>query len=347
MKRSKTVRTMRGVGLAGLFGAAMLVGNAGRASESREELPGKLRTNGAETLLAVEKLARDLAAVTVEILDEGKRKALGTVVRRDGLVVTKASELGWQTAVRLPDGRQVTPIAVAVDEDNDIAALRLDVSFDKSALFADSGAVVRGKFLVCPAGSPKEVKIGIVSADSRFIKRQGGALGISLGREGLSLGGVEVEAVYERTAAARGGIQRGDVIRSVNGREVFLVGQLQRVIASYYPGESVELVLQRGDRTLRLNVTLGFRSDSFGRFRRNWSLNGNTSTRLSGFEEVIQHDIPVNASAMGGLVVDLSGRGVGINIARVDRVSTFALPMALLRQILEEFGEEFALPAAE
>ena len=347
MGRNKTARMMRGIGLMGLFSAAMLIGNAVRASELREELPGKLRTNGAETLLAVAKLADDLEAVTVEILDDGKPKALGTVVRRDGLVVTKASELGWQTAVRLSDGRQATPIAVAVDEENDIAALRLDVSFGKAALLADSGEIVRGKFLVCPAGSPKEVKIGIVSADSRFVKRQGGALGVSLRREGLSLGGVEVEAVYERTAAARDGVQRGDVIRSVNGQSVFLVEQLQKAIASHYPGESVELVLQRGDRTLHLHVTLGFRSDSFSRFSRNWSLNGNTSTRLSGFEQVIQHDIPVNARAMGGLVVDLSGRGVGINIARVDRVSTFALPMALLRRILEEFGEEFSLPAAE
>lgn len=347
MKQSKMARMVRGIGLAGLFGAAVMVGNAGRASELRKELPEKFRTNGAETLLAVANLARDLAAVTVEVLDDGKPKALGTVVRRDGLVVTKASELGWQTAVRLPDGRQAMPIAVAVDEDNDIAALRLDVSFGKAALFADSEEIVRGKFLVCPAGSPKEVKIGIVSADSRFVKRQGGALGVSLGREGLSLGGVEVETVYERTAAARDGVQRGDVIRSVNGQVVFLVEQLQKAIASYYPGESVELVLQRGDRTLHLHVTLGFRSDSFGRFSWNWSLNGKTSTRLSGFEQVIQHDIPVNASAMGGLVVDLNGRGVGVNIARVDRVSTFALPTALLRRILEGFGEEFSLPAAE
>lgn len=175
-------------------------------------------------------------------------------------------------------------VAVAVDEDNDIAALRLDVSFGKAALFADSGEIVRGKFLVCPAGSPKEVKIGIVSADSRFVQRQGGALGVSLRREGLSIGGVEVEAVYERTAAARDGVQSGDVIRSVNGRRVFLVEQLQKAIASHYPGESVELVVQRGDRTLHLKVTLGFRSACFGRFSRNWSLNGNTSTRLSGFD---------------------------------------------------------------
>lgn len=347
MRRNKTARARLGIGLAGLLSAALLVGNVGRASELHEELPAKLRTNGAETLLSVAKLAEDLAAVTVEILDDGKPKALGTVVRRDGLVVTKASELGWQTAVRLPDGRQVTPIAIAVDEDNDVAALRLDVSFGKAALFADSGEIVRGKFLVCPAGSPKEVKIGIVSADSRFVQRQGGVLGVSLRREGLSLGGVEVEAVYERTAAARDGVQRGDVIRSVNGQSVFLVEQLQRAIASHYPGESVEMVVQRGDLTLNLKVTLGFRSASFGRFSRNWSLNGKTSTRLSGFEQVIQHDIPVNASAMGGLVVDLKGRGVGINIARVDRVSTFALPTALLRRILEGFGEEFSLPAAE
>ena len=41
---------------------------------------------------------------------------------------------------------------------------------------------------------------------------------------------------------------------------------------------------------------------------------------------IIQHDVSLPPTAMGGAVLDLDGNALGINVARVDRVTTYAIP---------------------
>ena len=59
------------------------------------------------------------------------------------------------------------------------------------------------------------------------------------------------------------------------------------------------------------------------------------SRRATGFGEVIAHDGIVPAQYMGGPVVDSGGHVVGVNIARADRMKTYALPARRVRASLE------------
>jgi S1-C subfamily serine protease len=59
-------------------------------------------------------------------------------------------------------------------------------------------------------------------------------------------------------------------------------------------------------------------------------VNGPRSTRLSGFERVIQHDTVLNPDECGGPVLDTQGRFVGLNIARAGRVVSLALPASIV-----------------
>ena len=315
------------------FLSLLLASVIGTAAE-REKLPSRLRTNGTETLQAVADLAERVRSVTVTLLDEDKVVALGTVLRSDGWVATKASELGWKTVVRLSDGTELVPKTVVVDQDNDLALLKVERAFDGLLEMRPEGPSPRGKFLLAPADEEGHLKLGIVSANRRSIERVGGALGVVLGPQGLSVGGVEVQDVYKDTAAAKAGILQGDVIRSVNEKSVLLREQVIAEVGAHHPGDRVRLALKRGDATLQLEVVLGFRSTYFRHLDRNQRLSGETSTRLTGFQDIVQHDIPVDVNAMGGPVVDLEGRLVGVNIARADRVSTFALAVSLAKQIL-------------
>jgi hypothetical protein len=55
---------------------------------------------------------------------------------------------------------------------------------------------------------------------------------------------------------------------------------------------------------------------------------GPVSRRATGFGEVIQHDGVVPANSVGTPIVDSQGRVIGLNIARADRMKTYALPSA-------------------
>jgi len=59
------------------------------------------------------------------------------------------------------------------------------------------------------------------------------------------------------------------------------------------------------------------------------------SRRRKDFPMAFQHDSMLSSRTIGGPIVDLSGRIVGINIARDGRVSSLALPADLVREIVE------------
>ncbi len=312
----------------------------GMSAAQREKLPSELRTNGKSTLAAVEELSDFLKAATVTILDGEEVVALGTKLSTDGWIATKASELGWQTTVRLENGDELIPSQVVVNEANDIAFINLDRPLENVPMGHSPRTLSRGKILVALATPRRRIKMGIVSASRREVERVGGALGVGLGRDGGSIGGVRVLEVFEDTAAEGAGIKQGDVINSVNGMDVLRRDELIKAIAAHNPGESIEIALRRGEKTIALDVVLGFRSTYFRHLDRNQRLSGKTSTRLTGFEEILQHDIPVDVAAMGGALADLAGNVIGINIARSDRVSTFALPIELVHRVFRELSLE-------
>ena len=69
-------------------------------------------------------------------------------------------------------------------------------------------------------------------------------------------------------------------------------------------------------------------------------MSGPVSKRKDNFEMIIQHDLPIGKESMGGPLFNLDGKCIGINIARVDRVSTYALPAYLPSKVIAPFLEK-------
>jgi serine protease Do len=61
----------------------------------------------------------------------------------------------------------------------------------------------------------------------------------------------------ENSAAKRAGLRQGDVIVGVNGAEVAHTGELQRIIATRAPGETVTVDVFRSGRRMQFRVQLG------------------------------------------------------------------------------------------
>ncbi len=98
-------------------------------------------------------------------------------------------------------------------------------------------------------------------------------------------------------------------------------------------GSRVEITIRRGKELLDLDVRLSARGELFVEQNRNDQMSGDFSKRRSGFPRVIQHDVLGNSSTMGGPVLDLDGKLIGMNIARANRAETFAIPVEKLREI--------------
>ena len=101
-----------------------------------------------------------------------------------------------------------------------------------------------------------------------------------------------------------------------------------------FPGESVRLTIKRRNESSEmdtLEMNAGIRDFGVLRETENDSkVNGPRNVRLSGFDRVIQHDTVLDPEDCGGPVLDLSGRAVGLNIARAGRVVTYSLPASLV-----------------
>jgi S1-C subfamily serine protease len=96
-----------------------------------------------ETAHAVRRAVGDLQ-IAVEVLGDGKRKSLGTIVGRDGWILTKASELYGNLSCRLADGRVVPATVTAVSREHDLALLNASAHDLPEACWSDQKRIAVG-----------------------------------------------------------------------------------------------------------------------------------------------------------------------------------------------------------
>lgn len=72
--------------------------------------------------------------------------------------------------------------------------------------------------------------------------------------------GVYVDSLLENSAAENGGIRDGDVIVSIDGKEVKAIPELQEIIARHRPGDKVRLTVHRSGKIKEFDVILNNRA---------------------------------------------------------------------------------------
>lgn len=313
--------------------AGLFVSNAIHA----EDLSASQRLNGANTRKAFAKTKQAAFASTVRLIRNGKLITHGTIVSKEGLLLTKASAcVGAREAV-LANG-QTYPVRIRRrDESTDLALLQImakDKTFEP-VQWTNENLPVEGSWMVSADQRLKGLTVGVNSGTPRTIKREGGVIGIILGRDGNATGGVAIAEVVPRAAGATAGLKKGDVVTKVNGQSVKRRDQVITLVGSHDPGDVVAIEVLRDREHFSYRVTLGHRSVTFEMFNRNLQMSGPVSKRKDNFPMIIQHDLPLPPEAMGGPVLDINGKAVGINMARVDRVTTYALTANIIQDSLK------------
>lgn len=272
---------------------------------------------------------------TVRVMLDGLQVALGAIVHKDGYVLTKASELRGPVEVQLTSGRRFPADLVGVQTTYDIALLKVEASGLPVAKWSAAQSPAVGSWLASAGIGEYPTAIGIVSAEARTLPKPQTVLGVGLEQFGEQ---ARVNRVLAGSSAAKAGIRRGDVIASINGDAMISPRAVSSTIREMLPGDEVTMMIKRDNRSLSLTAVLGEVSRLGNPDQADLmdSLGGPLSKRRHGFPYVLQHDTVLRPKDCGGPVVDLDGKIIGLNIARVSRVASYAIPAHQIKPLLAD-----------
>ncbi len=301
-------------------------------------LEADYRGTGSE-LLKVFEPQREVLQVSSALIQDGRNEAgYGVVISSEGHILVKASEYA-----RLKDPEVIVdrkkyerPGLLGTDSRWDVSLIKIEAGGLVPVVYAPTSKVPMGSWVVANGVSSRikrRLLMGVVSARSRELAPLGGlALGVVFDVKDDRL---VVRETAEKGGGRKAGIEPGDVLLALGDRKLKKIDDLGELLKGYHSGSRVPLSLRRGDKELRLEVELMTKDEVFEERTRNDEMSGIVSDRRSGFPRVLQHSIMGSRTSVGGPVLDLDGRCLGMNIARANRAESFAIPVEDLKALAE------------
>ncbi|MBX3748430.1 MAG: PDZ domain-containing protein [Verrucomicrobiae bacterium] len=340
-----------GVKLAVLLGVMLgTVSVWGQGASGRApRLPSDQWKGGIGMLDAFSEASRGVRSSIGKLDVDGGTVALATFIREDGMALTKASQLrDGRLTCWLPGGREVEAELLAVDDENDVALVRVRADRVVPVRWAAKDAAV-GQWAITPGIEERPHAVGIVSVTPRRIAPRRAFIGVELD---LRAPVARVSRVTPGLGAEEAGIRSGDTILSVNGDPVGRGDALVSRLREFREGQTVRLEVRREDEVFEASIRMRVPpiDTELARMDREERLNrmgGDVSDRAEGFDQALQHDSVLPPWLCGGPLVNLAGEAIGVNIARAGRVASFALPPELARRIGEALiarAQEISVP---
>lgn len=326
-----------------IVGGALVTSLAGQQS-----LESAYRTTGPAVTAAFEAQRAVLQTSSALLLDGRQEAGYGVIISADGYLLAKASEFLECKNPSVTVDRTNYPAVklLAVDPEWDVALLKIEAAGLIPVVYAPTSEVPQGTWVVANGASTRTTRrllAGIVSAKIREVPASGGAaLGVLLKAKSKVL---EIEEVTEKSGAKEAGLQKGDVLLAIEGKAVSKIEDIAEALKDRKVGSRVKITYRRGKQELTAEVRLAARSEMFtDQMNRNDAMSGDVSQRRSGFPRVLQHDILGSSKIVGGPLLDLDGRCLGMNIARANRAESFAIPVEDLKALAARLMKQATQP---
>ena len=315
----------------------------GKIKQNDESLPSHLRLNGSSIGNTLGKHKEDVLQPSVGLYRNDKLIAHGVLVDRKGYLLSKASSSVGARTIRTSNDQSFSIRIRKRDEHTDLALWQITGSAQtwKTVQWVDQNkSAGLGTWSVSPGAELKDIKLGVLSANPRVILREGGVMGVLLEDTNSSVAGITITEVLPQSAGDRAGLRIMDRILRVDRRTVRTTEQINQLLKTKDPGDLLTLRVNRRGKEMDIRVTLGHRSVAFDLFNRNLLMSGPVSKRKDHFPLIIQNDLPLHKEMMGGGLYNLRGECLGINIARVDRVTNYTLPYPIILPVLSGWLNE-------
>jgi serine protease Do len=280
------------------------------------------------------------AQSTVRVWSGKKRLAYGTVIGDGRQVLTKWSEVANAASSLVVDGpnREAHDAKITgVYEEEDLAILEINGEALRPIRWSNEKPAL-GAFLVAPQPDGRSAAFGVVSVLERNLRETDLAfLGIVSDLEHKGQG-VKVSEAQPNTGAAAAGLKEGDIVLMVKERPISGLMELKSALTGTKPGETVPLRVRTNGGEKTISVTLSKRPELpkiyNPRLEQMERMGGKISRIRDSFTQVLQSDMRPSPDQIGGPVVDLEGRVIGITVARADRTRSFIMPSAAVVKML-------------
>lgn len=313
---------------------------------AQSSLPGAERTSGSSVEAAFEPQRAVLQQSSAVIYDGYKSSVYGIVVAKDGYILTKSSLIDDKKEYLIRIGEDVyqTYKVVARDPRWDLALLKIEAEQLEPIAWADSSNLPQGSWVVANGSTSRKrrrVSIGIISAHTREVGGESPVV-MGVGLKAADLG-LEIAQVSPKTGAEAAGLKKGDILVEFDGVKVTTRDALIEKIRDKVPGDIVDIVFLRKGEKNEAKMELMARHDAFEQnMSRNDQMSGRFSKRRNNFPLVLQTDVPFNDRTVGGPLLNLDGKCIGLNIARANRAESFAVPVEEIKGVLKGMLEKVA-----
>lgn len=308
-----------------ICGSTLRVQGSSLLTDGNEGLEPETQTR--EVLVAVEPLREILQQHSLVLYQGNTPIANGILMSAEGYALTKSSEIpeGISLTVRYNNTRYRDIIICARDVIADVALMKLPL--ENAPLLPQEDVVEIGDIVVSNGASTRtqrRARMGVISAKTRSIPQYEARpmLGILFNRyEGLL-----VQEIMLGLSAARSPLRIGDTLVAINNKKISSPEELIEAIKKCSAGMKIPVEVMRKGKQFRFDMTLQEPPASEDKTL------GQQSTRFSNFPLCHQHSTPLGLENMGGPLLSMEGKCVGVNIARANRAETYALTMKTVRE---------------
>lgn len=288
-----------------------------------------------------------LASTSLSINSRVKNKetaAQGTVifltnedVKNYSYIISKSSIIGDSIFVSY-QSKSFPAIVVARDSLNDLVLLKINTTIKEGVtIISGLGSINNysaGKFLISPIAGTGPAKVSVMSSPgvSFLPNRTNATLRIQTVERNKQL---RIEKIEANSVAKMSKLKVGDRVVSINGVAVNTNDELEWEISTYRPNNKIRFKGKRygfNYTKLLLVENLGYTQPQQVHLAEQFE--GGKSIRHYGFKRMFSHDGKLLPSDCGSPVFDMEGNFMGINIARVSRTSSIAIPAEEVRNFV-------------
>ncbi len=156
-----------------------------------------------------------------------------------------------QTDAPINPGNSGGPLA---DMNGNIIGVDASIASTNTSSSQQAGSVGLG--FAIPMDLASNIASQIMDGNTVVHAKLGASVADAVAADGITAEGAQIKAVTSGSAAAKAGLQSGDVVTSVNGVTINDAQGLVAEIRSFSPGQSVTLTVQRSGNATQLKATL-------------------------------------------------------------------------------------------